>query len=126
MSRFAPHLSRLFSRLLLLIMLATVFSPSFGWEMIEGSQSHDDSPPLNLAQVDHADCHEHTLHDAPNGGELNHHCCPGHVLGHLPATLSQSPVLTLPRGSTPPDTGDCAAFSSRPPEGLERLSLIHI
>ena len=38
----------LIARLVLAVMLATVFSPSFGWEMLEGMTPHDASATLGM------------------------------------------------------------------------------
>lgn len=115
----------LIARLVLAVMLATVFSPSFGWEMLEGMTPHDDTVALGDVHHDQRaeeDCHGHAMSaQAPHTeGELQHHCCPGHVLGHLQAGLGQALALPLPQASRA--TVDLAdtAFSSRAPDGLER------
>lgn len=118
-------LFRQISRCLLLIMLATVFSPSFGWEAAQAVAEHEHSAIA-------VDADDHAAHDVlcVGGGcgeqdatpcaDSQHHCCPGHQLGHLPGGVSAAqflgvpPVLHLIVGDAD------ARFSSRVPEGLER------
>lgn len=131
MSFVRPDFSRLLSRILLLVMLATVFAPGFGWEALEGSTPHTEVVVVSLAAAETGDCHGHhqmaadghqTTHEAPPaaGGEVSHHCCPGHVLGHLPAGVSTTLVLASPQGDRLTVDRAARAFSSRIPEGLER------
>lgn len=114
-------LSRFVSRCLLLVMLATVFSPSFGWEAVQSMAGHEH----DLVLTDHAaheadDCGGCAGHDAGAGGDTLHHCCPGHVLGHLPAGIGRGLALTpVPgRDFLPADAVD--RYVSRIPDGLER------
>ena len=124
----------LIARLVLAVMLATVFSPSFGWEMLEGMTPHDASATLgdmhHAPQQAEESCHGHAMKgdalasdthaSSPADGDLQHHCCPGHVLGHLQAGLGQGLALPLPRaGRATVDRAE-TAFSSRAPDGLER------
>lgn len=87
------HSLRSIARLILLVLLATVFSPTFGWESTAGMSAHDHSA---LADEAHHDAGSHDLADnegchghdqAASGGDLEHHCCPGHVFGHLTGGL---------------------------------------
>ncbi|MBL8450094.1 MAG: hypothetical protein JNM32_09225 [Dechloromonas sp.] len=120
-------LTRLVSRLLIVVMLLTVFSPSFGWDATGGMAAHEH--PVALAD-DHGHDHDHAApgdacpgcddHAQADCDEAQHHCCPGHVLGHMPGGLAAAPRLLLVDGGdaafdTPP-----RPFSSRIPEGLER------
>lgn len=125
------HFARLLSRILLMVMLATVFAPGFGWQALEGGSGHEIALAAGEPQViaDEADCHGHHAahaatgeHDeAPAGGnDLSHHCCPGHVLGHLLAGLSGSALPMPPQDGAARIEGAGWAFSPRIPEGLER------
>ncbi|MDP3638397.1 MAG: hypothetical protein U0989_00305 [Azonexus sp.] len=83
-------LLRKISRIVLLVMLTTVFSPSFGWEAAEGMAPHEHaSPAAHEAHGDdhHAapavDCDGCPQHESDGCATTQHHCCPGHQLGHL-------------------------------------------
>ena len=118
-------LFRPLARLLLAIMLATVLAPGFGWEAAGGAEAHDLS-----ALVAMADAHDgHAMHDghpshqadaaAADCQDVSHHCCPGHVLGHLSGCLNGG--LSLPQAAADVAVdGVDPRFSSRIPEGLER------
>jgi hypothetical protein len=72
------------ARLTLLVFLATVFSPSFGWDMVTGVMDHDHI----VLYVEHLD---HTEYGPLHPGEVpdshhGEHDRAGHVLGHMPAT----------------------------------------
>lgn len=121
MLRFAPTFSRLLSRIILVVMLATVFSPSFGWEIVEGSLPHDDAAAMRLLAATDGDCHGHANSDEGTvSSDLSHHCCPGHVLGHLLGGIGEAGSLALPQTAALPVARDSGPFSSRTPEGLER------
>lgn len=121
-------LTRLVSRLLIMIMLLTVFSPSFGWESAGGMAAHEH--PAALADEHGHDHHGHDAHgdagpvDAdhaqPVCGDGQHHCCPGHVLGHMPGGLTAGLSLPTPDGDNAPVDARQGSFSSRIPDGLER------
>jgi hypothetical protein len=135
-------LRTLIARWLLAVMLATVFSPSFGWELVEGAVPHAHSEQAADGEEHHADHHDHglastsmhaanALHaadDCSGCGDLTagdcsdgqHHCCPGHVLGHLPASLRAVGVFVLALNDSFALDGAAARFSTRIPEGLER------
>ena len=120
-------LLRLISRYLLLIMLATVFSPSFGWEAAQAMAEHD-----HAVMVDDATVHHAVHDDAPCAGdgcseqagtpcaESQHHCCPGHQLGHLSCGIAAAPPLDLPLVAKMTRRELDSRFSTRVPEGLER------
>jgi hypothetical protein len=143
-------LFRSLSRWMLLVMLTTVLAPGFGWEvaggMLASAQAapaeahgdhhqhalpHDSQP---MAQLDeHAvgmDCAEMGLGgtglgscggpDMPPCDDLQHHCCPGHVLSHLSAALHAAPSFLLPISQNIAVDRSNRQFSSRVPEGLER------
>jgi hypothetical protein len=124
MLRCSTAFSRLLSRVILMVMLATVLSPDFGWALVEGSQPHDDAATLRLIEAEaalpQADCHAHEAVDAAGGADAAHHCCPGHVLGHLLGGVAETGPLLLATGDARPLERDAGAFSSRIPDGLER------
>ncbi|MBP5987373.1 MAG: hypothetical protein KA538_09330 [Azonexus sp.] len=124
-------LPRLVSRLLIMIMLLTVFSPSFGWESAGGMAAHE-HPAVQVDEIDHGGGHDHG-HDAHGDDgpahadhaqaacdDAQHHCCPGHILGHMPGGLAAGLQLPAPDGSNATVDAPQLAFSSRIPEGLER------
>jgi len=118
-------LLRTLSRWLLLVMLTTVLSPSFGWEAVQGMETHDDMGGMHAmheaAPAVHDDCDGCPGHEAPaDCADTLHHCCPGHVLGHLPAGIGESFSLALPDSGRATPHGLEQRFSSRIPEGLER------
>lgn len=125
-------LTRLVSRLLIMIMLLTVFSPSFGWESAGGMAAHEH--PAALADGHAYDGgHDHHGHDAHgDAGPVHadhaqaacddgqHHCCPGHVLGHMPGGLTAGFSLPTTDGDNALVDARQGSFSSRIPDGLER------
>lgn len=131
-------LSRFVSRCLLLVMLATVFSPSFGWDAVQSmaGHAHDEMSATDAEHAGHHpdaeqpvavqlageddDCGGCAGHDAAACGDTMHHCCPGHVLGHLPAGVGRSLALMPAPGRDflPVDAVD--RYASRIPDGLER------
>lgn len=122
------------ARCLLAVMLLTVFSPGFGWELVEGVAPH--AHPVAAEMHEHDG---HMAHDVMPGdshaadecsgcdvlvagdcGEQLHHCCPGHVLGHLPGSFYAASVAFAAPGNAFALDGAASRFSSRIPEGLER------
>ena len=117
----AMHSLRSIARVVLLVLLATVFSPTFGWETTAGMSVHDHSAPAHEAHYDAGDddgCHGHD--QAASGGDLEHHCCPGHVFGHLTGGLGAALQFPVPPGGKVAVDGTQQRFSSRIPDGLER------
>lgn len=119
----------LLSRLLVLIMLLTVLAPGFGWQAAGGMPNELAGADMHHAHA--ADGHDaHVIHEMPCEGcgthaagddcaDTLHHCCPGHVLGHLAVQhVAPMPVLS-PGTSSLLDRGD-REFASRVPAGLER------
>ncbi|WP_139326324.1 hypothetical protein [Azonexus hydrophilus] len=111
------------SRLLALIMLITVLAPGFGWESAGGMMGQAIAAPAAMDDHSHsadAACDGCGDHAAGECVELHHHCCPGHILGHLPGHVAGALALPLPSAGNPAvDRGD-RQFSSRVPDGLER------
>lgn len=113
---------RKISRLVLLVMLTTVFSPSFGWEMAEGMAPHG-----------HVMSVEHEHHDdavavqmvAEECAEIQHHCCPGHQLGHMQASIVEGQNIPLPVADNRLHGFISSRFTSYVPEGLERPPRAH-
>ena len=125
-------LTRLVSRLLIMIMLLTVFSPSFGWESAGGMAAHE-HPAALADDHGHDGGHDHHGHEAPGDAcpgcgdhaqpacdDGQHHCCPGHVLGHMPGGLTAGFSLPTPDGDNALVDARQGSFSSRIPDGLER------
>lgn len=111
---------RLIARLLLLVMLSTVFSPSFGWEMVDAAAPHEHGMVSYESAV-------HSGHDghAPLAAQddcddQDHHGCAGHILGHLPGGLGASGMAVMVTADSFALDGHADRFASRVPEGLER------
>ena len=122
-----PVLFRSVSRAMLFVMMLTVFSPSFGWEAVSAMSAHH-GPAVTHAGHDGHD--QHGGHDSACPGcddhaaaaceEQLHHCCPGHVLGHLPAGIGDANALTIMPGGVTAASGPPDRYSSHSPEALER------
>lgn len=117
---------RLITRLLLLVMLSTVFSPSFGWEIVDGVAPHEHGVS-SAGGEEHSGHDGHDMHAAVAGhdeqvacDEQDHHCCPGHILGHLPGGLGASGLAVMVTADSFALDGHADRFASRVPEGLER------
>ncbi|MFV0370062.1 MAG: hypothetical protein ACK5JI_00255 [Azonexus sp.] len=126
MSAHFPFFSRLCSRLLALVLALTVLAPGFGWEVAGYANAGTHVLPHASAEA-HAgmDAGAHAGHDADCAtpdecGGNHHHCCPGHVLGHLPVYPVAALRVPLLTGAQMPILEGAAAFSSRVPQGLER------
>ena len=120
-------LLRKISRIVLLVLLATVFSPSFGWEAADGMAAHEHASPAmhETHDDDHhaalaADCDGCPQHEADGCATTQHHCCPGHQLGHLQGGIVDALHLSLPAQSADLSGNLVSRFSSRVPEGFER------
>ncbi len=120
-------LLRKISRIVLLVLLATVFSPSFGWEAAESMAAHEHaSPAAHQAHGDDhhaapaADCDGCPQHEADGCATTQHHCCPGHQLGHLPGGIVDALRLPMPAQTADLSGNIVSRFTSRVPEGLER------
>jgi hypothetical protein len=135
-------LFRSLSRWMLLVMLTTVLAPGFGWEVAGGmlasaqaatADAHHDHHQHEAQLHEHAgsmDCADMALSgmgsaacagsDMPPCDDLQHHCCPGHVLSHLSAALHAASSFLLPISQNIAVDRSSRQFSSRVPEGLER------
>lgn len=116
----------LIARLLLLVMLSTVFSPSFGWEMVDAAAPHEHGA-LSVGVEEHSGHDGHSGHaavaahdDQAACDDQDHHCCPGHVLGHLPGGLGTSGLAVMATADSFALDGHADRFASRVPDGLER------
>ena len=129
---FMHRLLQKISRLMLLVILTTVFSPSFGWEAAEGLATHEHAtmagPEVDsnehAAMDPHlaaaADCDGCPGHESAGCAETQHHCCPGHQLGHLQGGIADGLQLPLPISTASLSDNAASRFTSRVPEGLER------
>ena len=109
-------LLRKISRIVLLVLLATVFSPSFGWEAAESMAAHEHASPA--AHQAHGD--DHHAPAADGCASTQHHCCPGHQLGHLQGGIVDALRLPMPAQTADLSGNIVSRFTSRVPEGLER------
>lgn len=112
------RVSRKIACLLIAALLATVLSPSFGWESAASQAAHGHDV---MALNDHDD------HGGPAGqgdeDSHHHHGCAGHLLSHLQGQLSDPFVFTaldLVGSMLPEPAPD---FSSPLPERLDRPPL---
>ena len=108
---------RKISRLVLLVMLTTVFSPSFGWEAAEGMAAHEHAMPTEHEHHDDAVAAQMLAEDC---ADAQHHCCPGHQLGHMQASIVEGQTMPLPVASSRVNGFVSSQFTSYVPEGLER------
>jgi len=120
-------LLRKISRIVLLVMLATVFSPSFGWEAATGGAQHEHASAAaheEHGEEHHAapalDCDGCPQHEPDGCATTQHHCCPGHQLGHLQGGIVDALQLPLPAQTADLSVSTTSRFTSRVPEGLER------
>ncbi|BBN87399.1 hypothetical protein [Azospira sp. I09] len=95
--RLTALLTTAIARGLLAVMLAGFLTPTFGWEMVSAAAPHDHAAVAEHHHGDQGahDSLQHTQHDqdcAPQhhtagddgqGQPGHHHCCAGHVFGHL-------------------------------------------
>ncbi len=120
---------RLFSRWLVALMLATVLSPSFGWQALEAMSAHEHGDDQHLVPAgdsmvldthDHAGCSGHDLAVPDSAHESVDHCCPGHVLGHLLGGIAANGLLPIPANGRAGFEALTSTFTSRISEGLDR------
>ena len=120
---------RLIARLLLLVLLSTVFSPGFGWELVDAAAPHEHGA-LSVGFDEHSGhdghvsiiAHDDQLacDDPAACDDQDHHRCPGHILGHLPAGLAASGLAVMATADSFALDGQADRFASRIPDGLER------
>ena len=116
---------RKISRLVLLVMLTTVFSPSFGWEAAEAMATHEHAMPAEHEHHDEAMAGLNSANGFANDpaddcADALHHCCPGHQLGHMQASIVEGLTMPLPVASSRVSGLVSSQFTSYVPEGLER------
>jgi len=112
---------RSIAHLLVAILLMTVLSPSFAWEVTAGNSAHGDDTVAIDGSGDACG------HDSQTGGynrdedtHHHHHGCAGHLLGHLPGHLGEAfafAVLDPDRHDFPESR---AGFPSPFPDRLDR------
>lgn len=109
-------------RFLVMVMLLTVLSPKFGWESASAAEAHVHAAGMahdeTLGHDAPGDCHEHDAALSDDVGD--HHCCPGHVLGHLFGGVGATPGLPPASKDSALPSSRSVHFSSRIPDGLER------
>jgi len=106
---------RKIATLLLAVLLATVFEPSFGWEASAGQGTHGQDI---VALADAGDTHDRHDGDHRGGENSHHHGCAGHMFGDLVAHLGDVAVFTPPDLDSDFPSGPGAAAL---PAFLERL-----
>jgi hypothetical protein len=109
---------RKISRLVLLVMLTTVFSPSFGWEAAEAMAPHEHAMSVEHEHHNDAVAAQTLAEDCADA--QHHHCCPGHQLGHMQASIVEGQTMPLPVASSRVNGFVSSQFTSYVPEGLER------
>ena len=116
-------LFRLISRYLLLVMLATAISPSFGWEAVPAMTEPEHA--MMAGMENHHAGHEMSAEvsnitdqaDVACCADVQHQCCLGHQLGH---PQGNSVSLLLPPSPAAVAMASSERFLTRVPEGLER------
>lgn len=137
------HLSAFLARCLLVVLLATVLAPGFAWQMLGGMDQamleekeaasghhhaayadHDSDGMLHLVHGDETrlgtDCGACDGLASEDCDDLQHHCCPGHVLGHLSASFLANGQVVFPALVQLAVDRENRRFSTRIPEGIER------
>lgn len=134
-SSFLPVIARY----LLVVMLATVLAPGYAWQMLGGmdqamldaqetspAHAHAEHEPASSVHLAHGaamaetDCGGCELASSEHCDDLQHHCCPGHVLGHCPASFFVSAQAIFPVIDHVAVDRENRRFSTRIPEGIER------
>lgn len=107
------RLARKIATLLVAVLLATVLTPSFGWEA-SGQDSHDQS---TMAITDTCGVQDHHDDKQCENDNLHHHGCAGHMFSHLVAHFSDAAIFIPPElisGFIPGlDAADLPGFSER-------------
>lgn len=118
------------ARGLLAVMLATVLTPAFGWDMVSGAAPHSHDAAAHEAyhggHEAHPDSHDGHQDCAPaaqadDGGSATEHphCCAGHVFGHLIGPTGDA-LLPAPAGKDVRPPAAASRYRSPAPLGLER------
>ena len=117
---------RKISAFLTTVLLATVLTPWFGWEVSAGADAHDQETAMYGGSCGAHDRQEHQR-DCGNGeSDQHHHGCAAHMLGHLVADLSPVTVLTLPESGAGRLAGPLDAVLAAFPERLYRPPLVRL
>ena len=108
------RLARKIATLLVAMLLATILTPSFGWEASSGQDSHDQSM---AAMADPCGTQDHHCDRQCDNENLHHHGCASHMFSHLVAHFSDAAVFIPPElisGFIPGiDAADLPGFSER-------------
>ena len=78
---------------LIAVLLATVLTPSFGWEASAGRDAPDQSI---AAPGDPSGTHDRHDDEPCNTANLHHHGCAAHMFGHLPAYFADVATFSPP------------------------------
>ncbi len=131
--RLTALLTTAIARGLLAVMLAGFLTPTFGWEMVSAAAPHDHAAVAehhhgdqgahdSLQRTHHdQDCapQHHAAGDDGQGQPGHHHCCAGHVFGHL-IGLTADATLPAAAGKDVRPPAIAARYLSPIPLGLER------
>ncbi len=112
---------RSIAHLLVVILLLTVLSPSFAWEVTAGNSAHGDDAVAIDGRGDAGDHGSQANgHHRDENTHHHHHGCAGHFLGHLPGHLGEAFAFAMldPDRSGFPESP--AGFSSPFPDRLDR------
>lgn len=115
---------RSIARFLVAILLVTVLSPSFAWEVTAGDSAHEN---VIVTPDGGGDAHdqdsEAASHHSDDDSHHHHHGCAGHSFGHLPGHIAEAStfaILDTVRGGFPELAAD---FPSPFPDRLDRPPL---
>jgi hypothetical protein len=114
---------RSIAHLLIAILLATVLSPSFGWEATVGQSGHGHD--IVSAEAD-GDTHGADMHAGSRHGDEDnhqHHSCAGHSFGDLPGHLCETLSFAMPDLDHDRFPRSAARFPSPFPDRLYRPPL---
>ena len=111
---------RSIARLLVVILLMTVLSPSFAWEATAGESAHGH----DIVTPDGSgDAHDQDSDAASHHGDEDshhHHGCAGHSFGHLPGHLGEAFAFPVPDADRDGFPALPADFTSPFPDRLDR------
>ncbi len=115
---------RSIAHFLVAILLATVLSPSFAWEVTAGDSAHGDV--IVAAEVSgdaHAQDSDAASHHDDSDSHHHHHGCAGHLLGHLPMHFSEAHTFAMLDAVRDGFSEPAADFTSPFPDRLDRPPL---